>query len=69
MAGLRAHCFELQTSYAFIDFPHRVIGSVNGVRYPDLVHPGINRSQRQLELVRSLDTVCQCTQRELEVTR
>jgi hypothetical protein len=21
MAGLRAHCFELQTSYAFIDFP------------------------------------------------
>jgi hypothetical protein len=58
MAGLCAHCFELQTSYAFIDFPRRISGSVNVVRYPDPAHPGTNRSQRQSELVRSLDIVC-----------
>jgi hypothetical protein len=37
-AGLRSHCFELQTSYAFIYFPQRISGSVNVVRYLDLAH-------------------------------
>jgi hypothetical protein len=44
--GLHAHCFELQTSYAFIDFPQRISESINVVRYPDPAHPGTNRSQR-----------------------
>jgi len=61
MAGLRAWCLELQTSHTFAYFPQRIMGPINGIRYPNPMHLGTNRSQRQSELVRDLDWVCWCT--------
>ena len=44
IAGLRAQCFELQTSYAFAYSPRRIMGPINGIHYPNAMHPGTNRS-------------------------
>ena len=65
IVGLRVWCLELQTSHTFVYFPRRIMGPISGIRYLNPAHPGTNRSQRQLELVRDLDWACRCTTKEL----
>ena len=45
IAGLRAQCLELQTSYGYAYFPRRIMGPINAICYPNLAHPCTNQSQ------------------------